>query len=188
MAVKFECDENKNRTNMAKHGIEFAAVAPVFEDPLSLTIPDRVAGDERRYRSIGAALNGVVLLVHTLREVSRNDDLIRIIPARYGTQQHRKGRLMKKANSKAQNAEMQIFAAPPDAQIDTSDIPETTDWTGAVRGLFARPETRQISIRLAAADLVTANRLAAAKGLPYQTLIKSLLHEALENESRRLRR
>ena len=85
MAVRFEWDENKNRTNIAKHGIEFAAVAPVFEDPLSLTIPDRVAGDERRYRTTGAALNGVVLLVHTLREVSRNHDLIRIIPARYAT-------------------------------------------------------------------------------------------------------
>jgi len=71
---------------------------------------------------------------------------------------------------------------------DTTDIPEITNWTGAVRGLFARPETRQISIRLSAADLVTANRIAAAKGLPYQTYIKSLLHEALENESSKLPR
>jgi hypothetical protein len=47
------------------------------------------------------------------------------------------------------------------------DIPETADWTGAVRDLFSRPETRQISIRISAADL-----------------IKSLLHEALENESK----
>jgi predicted DNA binding CopG/RHH family protein len=95
---------------------------------------------------------------------------------------------MKKANTKTRNVEAQTIAARPDAKIDTSDIPEITDWTGAVRGLFARPETRQISIRLAAADLVTANRLAAAKGLPYQTYIKSLLHQALENESKRLPR
>ena len=86
---------------------------------------------------------------------------------------------MRKANTKT-------LAAVPDEQTDTSDIPEVTDWTGAVRGLFARPATRHISIRLSAADLLTANRLAAAKGLPYQTYIKSLLHEALENESRRL--
>lgn len=92
---------------------------------------------------------------------------------------------MKKANTKIRSAETQMNAARPHAQIDTGDIPEITDWTGAVRGLLARPETRQISIRLAAADLVTASRLAAAKGLPYQTYIKSLLHEALENESRR---
>jgi predicted DNA binding CopG/RHH family protein len=93
---------------------------------------------------------------------------------------------MKKANSKAQNGVAQTIEPQPGAPIDTSDIPETADWTGAVRGLFARPETRQISIRLSAADLITARRLAAAKGLPYQTWIKSLLHEALEKETRRL--
>ena len=90
MAVRFEWDENKNRTNIAKHGIEFADVVPVFDDPLSLTVPDHVAEGERRYRTIGAALNGVVLVAHTLREVSRNDDLIRIIPARYATVSERK--------------------------------------------------------------------------------------------------
>ena len=37
----------------------------MLEDPLSLTIADHVAGDERRYRTIGAALNGIVLVAHT---------------------------------------------------------------------------------------------------------------------------
>jgi len=95
---------------------------------------------------------------------------------------------MKKANTKTRQMEAKSSAARPDAQIDTGDIPEIQDWTGAVRGLFARPQTRQISIRLGAADLATASRLAAAKGLPYQTYIKSLLHEALEIESKRLLR
>ena len=92
---------------------------------------------------------------------------------------------MRTAISKMRGSKGQTLTARPDAQIDTSEIPEITDWTGAVRGLFARrPETRQISIRLSAEDLVMANRLAAVKGLPYQTYIKSLLHEALERESR----
>ncbi len=90
MAVRFEWDENKNRTNIAKHGIEFADVAPVFDDPLSLTVPDDAVDGERRYRTIGAALNGVVLVAHTLREISRNDDLVRIISARYATSSERK--------------------------------------------------------------------------------------------------
>ncbi len=93
---------------------------------------------------------------------------------------------MKKANIKTRSAEARVIAVRTDLQIDTSDIPEITDWTGAVRGLFARPATRQISIRLGAVDLLTANRLAAAKGLPYQTYIKSLLHEALQKESKRM--
>jgi len=95
---------------------------------------------------------------------------------------------MKKANTKTLQLKEQTIPVRPDEQIDTSDIPEITEWSGAVRGLFARPATRQISIRLSAADLVTANRMAAAKGLPYQTYIKSLLHEALESERGKLPR
>src|SRR5579872_4833431 len=83
--------------------------------------------------------------------------------------------------TKKQRKELEALAAMPDESIDFSDIPEVTDkqWKGAVRGLFARPQTRHISIRLSAVDLVLANKLAAAKGLPYQTYIKSLLHESL---------
>ena len=91
---------------------------------------------------------------------------------------------MKKANTKTRTVGVQSIAPRPDEQIDTSDIPEISDWTGAERGLFTRSETRLISIRLSATDLLTANRLAAAKGLPYQTYIKSLLHEALEKENK----
>jgi predicted DNA binding CopG/RHH family protein len=42
-----------------------------------------------------------------------------------------------------------------------------------------KKSTRVISIRLAKEDLQLAQEQAAAKGLPYQTYIKSLLHEAL---------
>lgn len=30
----------------------------------------------------------------------------------------------------------------PDDQIDMTDIPETLDWSNAVRGMFYRPERR----------------------------------------------
>ena len=38
--------------------------------------------------------------------------------------------------TQAQRDELQAFAAMPDDQIDTSDIPEIKDWSGAVRGLL----------------------------------------------------
>jgi predicted DNA binding CopG/RHH family protein len=87
--------------------------------------------------------------------------------------------------TKKQKKEIEALAAMPDEAIDFSDIPETTEeqWKGAVRGLFAPPGTRHISIRLSAVDLLIANKLAAAKGLPYQTYIKSLLHESLVREN-----
>jgi predicted DNA binding CopG/RHH family protein len=52
--------------------------------------------------------------------------------------------------------------------------------------LLKRAEgSRVISIRLRQADLARLRRLAAQKGLPYQTYMKSLLHEALAREEKR---
>jgi predicted DNA binding CopG/RHH family protein len=42
--------------------------------------------------------------------------------------------------------------------------------------------SRLLSIRLPEPDIALAQRLAELKGLPYQTYIKSLSHEALERE------
>jgi hypothetical protein len=50
---------------------------------------------------------------------------------------------MRKGNSDPlsaeQVAELERLAASPDAAIDTDDIPEVTDWSGAVRGKFCWP-------------------------------------------------
>lgn len=89
-AVRIDWDENKNRSNIAKHGIDFAAVVPVFDDPISLTVPDRIVDGERRYRTIGAVRAGVVLVAHTLHEVLRGDEMIRIISARHATSTERR--------------------------------------------------------------------------------------------------
>jgi len=69
-----------------------------------------------------------------------------------------------------------------DEDIDLSDIPEQGGRTDWVRGLMYRPVMRAISIRLPAPDLVLARELALRNGLPYQTYIKRLLHDALERE------
>jgi hypothetical protein len=39
----------------------------------------------------------------------------------------------------AQRAELKALAARSDEQINTRDIPEVHDWSGAKRGLFYRP-------------------------------------------------
>lgn len=44
---------------------------------------------------------------------------------------------------------------------------------------------RNITIRVAEHDLSRARDLAARRGLRYQTYLKMLLHEALDNEERR---
>ena len=48
---------------------------------------------------------------------------------------------MKKADTELtpqQQAEIDALKAMPDDEIDTSDIPEVTDWSNAKRGMFHR--------------------------------------------------
>jgi len=44
--------------------------------------------------------------------------------------------------------------------------------------------TRNVSLRLPVTDIERARKLAGKRGAGYQTLIKTLLHEALKKESR----
>jgi hypothetical protein len=90
--------------------------------------------------------------------------------------------------TKAERERLKRVVALPDNQIDTSDIPEVKDKAGWVR-VHEHPEhplhrvlSRLLSIGLPEPDIALAQRLAESKGLPYQTYIKSLLHEALERE------
>jgi predicted DNA binding CopG/RHH family protein len=136
---------------------------------------------EQRWLAVGLA-GGVLILAVAIR--------LSITPVRRlsASSQRERPHRQKGENmlTKAQQkAELEALAAMPDAQIDLSDIPEITDWSGAIRGAYKRPLTRHVSIRLSALDLAIANKLTAAKGLPYQTYIKSLLHEALAAEIRR---
>ena len=48
-----------------------------------------------------------------------------------------------------------------------------------VKAHLARSKARMVSIRLPENDIQLARRKAAEKGLPYQSYIKSLLHQAL---------
>lgn len=69
-----------------------------------------------------------------------------------------------------------------DEKIDTGDIPDLANTTGWTRGLMYRPVLQPISIRLPAPDIAAAQKLARKKGVPYQTYIKTLLHDALKRE------
>jgi uncharacterized protein (DUF4415 family) len=89
---------------------------------------------------------------------------------------------MKKGNSEplpaALAAELSALAEAPEAGIDTSDIPEARDWSGAERGRFYRPVKRQLTLRLDA-DLVEFFERA---GKGYQTRINAALREWVEEQ------
>lgn len=84
---------------------------------------------------------------------------------------------MKKGNPEPltpeQRAELEALAAMPDAEIDTSDIPVVTDWSGAVRGAFYRPIKKPVALRLDADVLAWFKQ----GGEGYQTRINAALRE-----------
>ncbi len=87
MPLSFEWDEQKARTNLAKHGVSFEEASTVFGDPLSLTIPDPAHSQtEDRYIILGHShRQRLLVVVHTER-----DDNIRLISARPATRRERK--------------------------------------------------------------------------------------------------
>lgn len=77
----FEWDENKNRINKAKHGVDFEAASHVFEDSLLSSRVERIVNGEERWQTIGMSEGLLLLLVVHL--FSLDDEMtIRIISAR----------------------------------------------------------------------------------------------------------
>ena len=79
-----------------------------------------------------------------------------------------------------ERAALEAVASMPDSQIDTSDMPEVTDWSGAVRGALYRRVKRLTSLRLDADLLEWFKR----GGEGYQTRINAALREYVERHQR----
>ena len=82
-----------------------------------------------------------------------------------------------------QKKELASLAALPDAQIDTSDIPELPPeaWKDAVRGRFYRPVKHPISMRLDA-DVVAWLK---KRGKGYQTRVNRILRQTMLTDIKR---
>jgi hypothetical protein len=67
MALNFEWDANKAKSNLGKHGISFEEASTIFGDPRSSTIPDPMHSDlENRFITLGTSHRGKLLVVvHT---------------------------------------------------------------------------------------------------------------------------
>jgi len=82
--LRFEWDENKAKSNLAKHGVSFEEAKTVFYDDAALVIsdPDN-SDDEDRFVILGFSAHARILVVcHCYRD---NEGVIRIISARKAT-------------------------------------------------------------------------------------------------------
>lgn len=86
-----------------------------------------------------------------------------------------------KKGTKKQAEELAALAAMPDEEIDTSEIPEVTDWSKAVVGRFYRPVKETVTIRLDADVLDWLKQ--GGKG--YQTRVNKLLRAVMEQQRKK---
>jgi uncharacterized DUF497 family protein len=86
--IVFEWDENKNRSNIKKHGISFEEAQTVFYDENATEFFDEDHSEkEERFILLGLSHKIRVLIVcHCLRE----EDVIRIISARKATKKEQR--------------------------------------------------------------------------------------------------
>jgi uncharacterized protein (DUF4415 family) len=83
-------------------------------------------------------------------------------------------RIPKKLSKKLES-ELRALEAMGDENIDYSDIPQRTDWSGAVVGRFYRPIKTPLTVRVDV-DVLAWLR---SKGAGYQTRLNRILRDAM---------
>ena len=84
--MQFEWDEEKNRVNIRKHGLDFADAWEIFTMPVLAALDDREDYGEDRWIGIGMLKSRIVVVVYT----ARGKDTIRIISLRKALSYERK--------------------------------------------------------------------------------------------------
>ncbi|MEX0271984.1 BrnT family toxin [Leptolyngbyaceae cyanobacterium UHCC 1019] len=76
--MKFDWDERKNQSNLAKHGFDFADAGRIFNLPMVVELDEREDYGEERYVGIGLLDGRVVVVVYT----EPDEEIVRIISLR----------------------------------------------------------------------------------------------------------
>jgi uncharacterized DUF497 family protein len=82
--IKFDWDNTKAKSNLAKHKVSFEEAQSVFDDDLARLIPDPDhSEDEERFILLGLSYSlKVLVVVHCYQD---KDNIIRLISARKAT-------------------------------------------------------------------------------------------------------
>ena len=78
--------------------------------------------------------------------------------------------------TEAQLENLKCLAEMPDEEIAFSDIPEVTDWSGALVGKFYRADKESVTVRLDADVVHWLKR----DGKGYQTRLNAILRREME--------
>jgi uncharacterized protein len=83
--VRFEWDDEKNKSNIRKHGFDFADAWEIFEAPLLAGHDDREDYGEDRWIGIGSLGGQIIVVVFTERDA----ETIRLISLRKASRYER---------------------------------------------------------------------------------------------------
>lgn len=83
--MKFEWDEQKNLSNIEKHGLDFQDVQSAFMQPILTKKDERFEYGEDRLISVGKIANFCIVIIWTKR-----NNTIRLISARLANKKERK--------------------------------------------------------------------------------------------------
>ena len=78
LLVNSEWDEEKRRTNIEKHGLDFADASQIFDGPILARLDNREDYGEERWIGIGLFKGLIIVMVF----VERDEDTIRVISLR----------------------------------------------------------------------------------------------------------
>lgn len=84
--MRYEWDEGKNQTNVAKHGLDFADAEEVLTRPCVTFVDDRFEYGEERLIALGLLAGRVVVIAHA----PRGEDSTRIISMRKANRREQK--------------------------------------------------------------------------------------------------
>lgn len=82
--MKFEWDEDKNESNIAKHGLDFEDAAEIFNAPMLIALDTRQNYGEDRWIAVGLIEYRDVVVVYTYRD--RDTNTVRVISMRKALQ------------------------------------------------------------------------------------------------------
>ncbi len=83
--MKFEWDEDKNESNIEKHGLDFEDASEVFDSPMLVALDTRQDYGEDRWIGLGLLEHRVVVVVYSPRDANT----VRIISMRKALQYER---------------------------------------------------------------------------------------------------
>lgn len=164
-------NQEKNRQLIKERGISFEQIACLIEDGGVLDLVDYHNVDQYSHH---IDVNGYAYLVPLIEDEEKYF-LITIIPSRKATKQYLKGGNDEKNNlTKEEKDLVSSFEKGEWTTVKSYDR-EVKKLRQSARDTMKKDE--RITVRLTKADLRGIRQRAANEGIPYQTLISSLIHK-----------